>query len=379
MNETMKPFADFKGDLQIISGLEQQHGRAGSDGGGDHARANATVLTGARPKKTAGSDIRLGISADQVAANTLGRNTRFSSLELSCDGVRKSGACDSGYSCAYQFNLSWRSENQPVAPESNPRLVFERLFGMGVKQSDRLANVAAAQMRKHSLLDFVREDAKQLQKQLGRNDRDKLDEYLTGIREIEQRIAHMEKFGALPTVSIPVPDGMPQDYQAHIRLMMDMLVVAFQTDSTRVSTFLLAHEGSGRSFPQIGVSESHHELSHHQEDAAKIAKIAKIDLFYSEQFAYFLKRMKETKEANGMSLLDNSMVVYCSGLSDGNRHAHDNLPVILAGRGGGTLNPGRHVKLAQATPMSNLHLQLLGKMGVTADKFGDSTGALQGI
>jgi hypothetical protein len=379
LNETMKPLSEFRGEFQVISGLEHQNGRAGGDGGGDHARATATILTGARPKKTAGSDIRLGVSVDQVAASEIGKQTRFASLELSCDGVRKSGACDSGYSCAYQFNLAWRSDTQPVAPESNPRLVFERLFGTGARENDRSAQAAAAQIRARSLLDFVREDAKQLQGLLGKNDRHKLDEYLTGVREVEQRLRHMEEFGPLPKVGVAVPDGTPQDYQAHIRLMMDMLVLAFQTDSTRVSTFLMAHDGSNRSFQQIGVPEGHHDLSHHQDDAAKIAKLTKIDLFYSQQLAYLLKRLKETKESNGKSLLDNSMIVYCSGLSDGNRHAHDKLPVILAGRGGGLLHPGSHTSLTQATPMSNLHLSLLRKVGVKAERFGDSTGVLQGI
>lgn len=379
LNETMKPLADFQRDFQVISGLEHQNGKAGGDGGGDHARANATILTGMRPKKTAGSDIRLGISVDQVAANEVGKRTRFASLELSCDGVRKSGACDSGYSCAYQFNIAWRSETQPIAPESNPRLVFERFFGTGTRSTDRPAQAAAAQIRKRSLLDFVQEDAKQLQKQLGKNDKNKLDEYLTGIWEVEQRVRRMEEFGPLPSVGVTPPEGAPQDYQAHIRLMMDMLVLAFQTDSTRVSTFLLAHDGSNRSFQQIGVPEGHHDLSHHQEDANKIAKLEKIDLFYSQQFAYLLQRMRDTKEANGKTLLDNSMIVYCGGLSDGNRHSHDKLPVILAGRGGGLLHPGSHLNLPQATPMSNLHLSLLGKMGVNAERFGDSTGVLQGI
>ncbi len=378
LSETMAPLAGVKEHFQVLSGFEQRLGWANGDGGGDHARANATILTGARPKKTAGSDIRLGVSVDQLAAQHAGSQTRFSSLELSCDGVRKSGACDSGYSCAYQFNVSWRSETLPVAPESNPRLVFERFFGSG-KGAERQKNFALRQSRHQSILDFVMEDARSLRGALGRNDQHKLDEYLTGVREIEQRIEKAERFGPLPDPQSETPAGIPADYQQHIRLMMDMLVLAFQTDSTRVSTFMLAHDGSNRSFRDIGVSDGHHNLSHHQNDPAILAKIAQIDLFYTQQLAYFLERLRAAKESDGRSILDNSMIVYCSGLSDGNRHAHDNLPVILAGRGGGVLNPGRHVNVGDKTPMTNLYVRMLNLMGVPTDRFGDSTGVLKTV
>jgi hypothetical protein len=376
--ETMKPLAGLKEQFQVISGFEQQHGWAHGDGGGDHARANSTILTGARPKKTSGSDIRLGISVDQLAAQHAANQTRFASLELSCDGVRKSGACDSGYSCAYQFNVSWRSETSPVAPESNPRLVFERLFGSG-KGEERQRSFALRQAREKSILDFVMDDARALQRQLGRNDQQKLDEYLNGIREIEQRIQKTERFGPLPDPKAETPAGIPADYAQHIRLMMDMLVLAFQTDSTRISSFMLAHDGSNRSFREIGVSDGHHNLSHHQNNPAILAKIAQIDLFYTRQLAYFLERLSAIKERDGRSVLDNSMIVYCSGLSDGNRHAHDNLPVILAGRGGGVLQPGRHLNLGDKTPMTNLYVRMLNIMGVETDRFGDSTGVLKTV
>lgn len=377
--ETMKPFAQYKEDLQIFTGFEHANGWAGGDGGGDHARANATVLTGARPRKTSGSDIYLGMSVDQVAAREVGSATRFRSLELTCDSVRASGGCDSGYSCAYQFNLSWRSETQPATPEPSPRLVFERLFGSGSKE-ERAKSFMARQAKQKSILDFVMEDAKALNKQLGRNDQNKLDEYLTGVREIEQRIASMEKFGPPPDPGAEAPvEGVPGQYEAHIRLMMDMQVLAFQTDSTRISTLLLAHDGSNRSFKEIGVADGHHNLSHHQNDAEKIAKIEKIDAFYARQFAYYLERMKAVQDAQGGSLLDNSMVVYCGGLSDGNRHRHDDLPVIVAGKAGGRFQPGRHVKFAGNTPMSNLHLRLLNEMGAKADRFGDATEMLKNI
>ena len=263
LGKSLEPLAPFRDDFQIISRLDQKNGTAGADGAGDHARANASILTGARPKKTAGADIRVGISVDQLAAKHIGDLTRFPSLELSCDGVRKSGSCDSGYSCAYQFNLSWRSETTPVAPESNPRLVFERLFGAG-KAGERQRNFDLRIARQKSVLDFISDDAKSLQRQLGRNDQHKLDEYLTGVREIERRVEKAERFRELPDPGSDTPSGIPGSYEEHIRLMGDMLVLAFQTDSTRIGTFLLAHDGSNRNFKEVGVTDGHHNLSHHQ-------------------------------------------------------------------------------------------------------------------
>lgn len=379
LGKSLEPLAPFRDDFQIISKLDQKNGTAGPDGAGDHARANATILTGARAKKTAGADIRVGISVDQVAAQHIGDTTRFSSLELSCDGVRKSGSCDSGYSCAYQFNLSWRSETQPVAPESNPRLVFERLFGNGKNAAERQRNLDLRIARQKSVLDFIGDDAATLQRQLGRNDQQKLDEYLTGVREIERRIERAERFRELPDPGAESPAGIPNNYQEHIRLMADMLVLAFQTDSTRVGTFLLAHDGSNRNFREVGVTDGHHNLSHHQNKAEILEKIAKIDTFYATQYAYFLKRMKETKDRDGKSLLDNSMVVYCSGLGDGNAHSHTNLPFILAGRAGGAFHPGRHFVPSSDTPMNNLYVTMLQTMGVKVERFGDSTGMLTGV
>lgn len=378
LNETMLPVAAFQKDLQVISGLAHQNGWAGGDGGGDHARATATILTGARPKKTAGKDIRAGVSVDQIAARKMEGRTRFSSLELSCDGLRQSGLCDSGYSCAYQFNISWRSDTQPMAPESNPRLVFERLFGKG-SGTDTGAAAEREKARQRSMLDFLMQDAAGLQKQLGRNDQLKLDEYLTGVREIERRIQLAEKFGTPKAPGAEAPPGIPASYAEHIRLMFDMLALSFQSDSTRVASFLMAHDGSNRNFNDIGVSSGHHELSHHQDNQEKIAMIAKIDRFYMEQFAYFLGRLRDTKEANGRSLLENSMIVYCSGLSDANRHAHDNLPVIVAGHGGGALQPGRHLTFDQPLPMTNLYMSLLARMGIPVNSIGDSTGLLAGV
>jgi hypothetical protein len=378
LNSSMEPLEPFRDALSIVSGLEHKNGWALADGGGDHARACATILTGARPKKTAGSDIRLGISVDQVAAQKMEGLTRFASLELTCDAQRGSGSCDSGYSCAYQYNLSWRSATQPVIPECNPRELFERLFGAG-NPADRAAASEKVQARERSILDFVLEDARRLQKQIGRQDQSKLEEYLTGVREIEKRIQNAAKFGPPPAVDAPAPEGIPASYSEHMKLFFDILTLAFQSDSTRIATFLLAHDGSNRNFPEIGVSDGHHQLSHHQKDPQKIAQLQRIDRFYMEHAAYFLAKLRDTRDANGKSLLDSSMVVCCAGLSDANRHAHDNLPLLLAGRAGGALQPGTHLQLPSSQPMTNLYRSLLDRFGTPVERIGDSDGLLSGI
>ncbi len=380
LNETLEPLAPHKDRFQMFSGFEHHHGWSNSDGGGDHARANSTFLTGTRAHKTSGSDIQLGISADQVAAAKAGHLTRFSSLELSCDGVRKAGRCDSGYSCAYQYNISWRSATTPMTPESNPRLVFERLFGEGATPEERRRNFEARNQSQKSVLDFILSDAAGLNRQLGRNDRQKLDEYLTGVREIEQRIERAESHGELPDPKASPPSyGVADDYREHIRLMYDMLALAFETDSTRIATFLLAHDGSNRTFNEIGVAEGHHSLSHHGNNQAKMDKIARIDHFYTEQFAYFLDQLRKKKDLDGKSLLENSMIVYGSGHKDANRHQHDELPIIVAGHGGGALTPGRHVAFDSSVPMTNLYMTMLDKFGTPADRIGDSTGLVSSI
>ena len=373
LGKTMEPLTPLKSSLQVLGGLNHQNAKAGNDGAGDHARANATFLTGARARKTDSADIQVGVSVDQVAAQQIGHLTRFSSLELSCDSVRKSGRCDSGYSCAYQYNLSWRSPSVPMTPEPNPRLVFERLFGSGVG-AERQAHFRQRQATQKSLLDFVMHDTKSLQTQLGQSDRAKLDEYLTGVREIEQRIQRTESFGALPDPRVDAPAGIPGDFGDHMDIMFDLLAMAFETDSTRVATLLLAGDGSNRSYPQIGIAEGHHYCSHHRNDADLMGKIARIDRYYMEHFARFLKRLEQTKDVDGRSVLHNSMIVYGSGNADGNRHTHDNLPVILAGGGGGTLETGRHVKLG-GRPMSDLFLSMTDRLGVQGiERIGDSSG-----
>lgn len=374
--KTMKPLEGLKDKVQVYSGLDHVHATAGPDGAGDHARANGTFLTGVRVKKTAGADIHAGVSFDQVVANRIGHLTRFPSLELTCDAVRRSGNCDSGYSCAYQHNLSWRSATQPMAPEPNPRFVFERLFGEG-SIGQRRENMQRRQQQQRSILDFVMEDARSLQRQLGNRDQAKLDEYLTSVRELEKRIERAEKFKDTPDPAVETPAGIPRSFEEHMQIMYSMLVLAFQTDSTRVATFLLAGDGNNRAYPEIGIPEGHHYLSHHQGKDEMIEKVAEIDQWYMKQFAWFLQKMDQTKDVDGNSLLHNSMIVYGCGNSDGNRHTHHNLPIVLAGAGGGTLQAGRFAK-AGSVPMCNLFLSMADRFGLTdLERFGDSTGRLK--
>ncbi len=375
---TMQPLAGVRSQLQVLGGLDHVNATPGPDGAGDHARASGTFLTGVRVKKTAGADIHAGISIDQLMAAQVGHLTRFPSLELTCDAVRKSGNCDSGYSCAYQYNLAWRSPNTPVAPEPNPRLLFERLFGGGAP-GERAANLKRRQAQQRSIMDFVLDDARTLQGRLTNRDREKLDQYLFSVREIEKRLEKAEKFGAAPDPAIATPAGVPLGYEEYLQVMFDMLVLAFQTDSTRIATFLMANEGSNRAFPEIGLAEGHHYLTHHQNKQDMIDKVAQIDLFYMRQFARFLGKLDQTKDVDGKSLLHNSMIVYGSGNSDGNRHTHVNLPIILAGGGGGGLNPGRFAKFG-GVPMSNLLLGMADRMGArNIERLGDSTGRISAI
>lgn len=372
---TLKSLNPRKKDLQILSGLDHDKANNNGDGGGDHARANATFLTGCQAKKTAGADIRIGVSVDQVAAANSAGQTRLDSLQLGCDVGRKAGRCDSGYSCAYQFNFSWKTETLPMPPEIDPRVVFEKLFGSGILGEVKKNQAVRAKYQK-SILDFVREDAKSLQAKLGHSDRAKLDEYMTGVRELERQIEHAEKFTKqLP--DIDAPTGVPSEFKEHIRLMYDLMAMAFQTDTTRIATFLVAHDGSNRSFRDIGVGEGHHYLSHHRNEQSKIDKLAKIDKFYVEQFSYFIEKLAAMREHDG-SVLDHSMIVFGGGHSDGNRHDHVNLPVVLAGKGNGELETGRHVD-HNSKPMNNLFLTMLDKFGTPVDSLGDSTGQLGNV
>lgn len=375
---TMQPLEALRHEIQVMGGLDHVNATPGPDGAGDHARASGTFLTGVRVRKTAGSDILAGVSIDQLVARQVGHVTRFPSLELTCDAVRKSGNCDSGYSCAYQYNLGWSSPTTPVAPEPNPRFLFERMFGAGA-HGERARSLALRREQQRSILDFVLDDAKALQRKLTDRDRDKLDQYLTHMRDIEKRIESAERFPNTPDPTLDTPAGIPGSYQEHIALMFDMMALAFQTDSTRVGTFLLANEGSNRAFPEIEIPEGHHYLTHHQNKQDMIAKVAEIDAWYMAQLAKFLTKLEETKDIDGHSILHNSMIVYGSGNSDGNRHTHVNLPVVMAGSGGGTVTPGRYAKFG-GVPMSNLLLSMADRMGATGiERLGDSTGRLQGV
>ena len=372
---TLEPLADFKDDLLVVTGLAQDNGRAKGDGAGDHARSAASYLTGAHPYKTHGANIKVGISVDQVAAQFVGDQTKLPSLEIGIEGGRNAGNCDSGYSCAYSSNISWKTENTPMAKEINPRLVFERMFGSGADGGKESARRVAY---RKSILDMVAADAGRLKQRLGQTDRRKMDEYFTSVREIEQRIERAEQITQKAKPDMEAPTGIPRDMQEHIRLMYDLMVCAFRTDSTRIVTFMLANEGSNRSYTVAGVKEGHHSLSHHQKNEEKIAELRKIDKFLVSEFAYFLKRMKEVQEG-GESLLDHSMLVYGSGLSDGNAHWHHDLPIVMAGNANGTIATGRHLKFEDETPMNNLFLSMLDRMGADVESIGDSKGRLKGL
>ncbi len=374
---TLEPLASVKDDLLVLTGLTHDKGRANGDGAGDHARSASVFLTGSQPRKTDGEKIRSGISVDQMAAQAVGQKTRFSSLELGVDPGRMAGNCDSGYSCAYSSNISWSSESTPVGKEVNPRSVFERLFAGG-KPSEVDKSQQQREALQKSVLDFIADDAKRLQSKLGRNDNRKLDEYLTGVREIERRIGTRIAKPVSVDVDYAIPDGIPGDYQDHMRMMCDLMVLAFQTDSTRIATMMFANAGDNKNYRMIGVPDGHHDLSHHQNDAVKLEKIAKINRFQVQQLSYLLQKMKSIREGE-RTLLDNSMVVYGSGISDGNRHNHDNLPILVAGSGGGTIETGRHVRYDLETPVCNLFMSMLDRMGVNTPFIGDSTGRLPGL
>lgn len=371
--KTLAPLEKVRDQLTVISGLAQDHARAKADGAGDHARSASTFLTCSHPRKTDGADISVGTSIDQVAANLIGSQTRLPSLELGIESGRQAGSCDSGYSCAYSNSISWKTETTPMGKEVNPKLAFERLFG-GVDT----AKAVERDFYRKSILDTVASDAERLKKNVGASDLRKLDEYFTSVREIEQRISRAVDDNQRRTPTMPAPKGIPEKLSEHIDLMFDLLQLAFQTDTTRIATLMLANEGSNRAYREVDVKEGHHQLSHHRNDEAKMAEIQKIDQYLVERFARFLGNLQSTKEGNG-TLLDQSMIVYGCSISDGNRHRHEDLPVLLVGRGGSTIQAGRHLSLKNETPMANLYLSMLDRMGAKQDRFGDSTGPLKEI
>ena len=371
LSSTLAPLKPFQKQLNVISGLAHDNGRTKRDGAGDHARGGATFLTASRPVKTSGN-VRLGVSVDQVAAAALADQTRLPSIELGLLGSRNAGSCDSGYACAYSSNISWRSETQPMPKEILPRAAFERLFGRG---DDPLATRQRMQTRQ-SILDLVRGEADALRKQVGGDDRRKLDEYLSGVRDLERRIANVEAEDSAALPDLNVPMGRVEAFREHVRLMYDIMAVAFQTDTTRVATLMLDNAGGNRRYSEIGVKGAHHQLSHHREREESVADLEKIDHYLVEQLAYFLGRLESMDGGDGRSLLDRSMVLYGSGLSDGNRHRHDDLPVVLAGSAGDRFETGRHIRLETERPMANLFLSMLDAMGTPADAIGDSSGRL---
>jgi uncharacterized protein DUF1552 len=376
-SRTLKPLENHRNALQILGELDHKTAEPGPDGAGDHARGGGTFLTGVRLLKSS-STIRAGTSIDQVLAHEIGHLTRFPSLELTCDPSLRTGGCDSGYACAYQFNISWSSPTTPMAAESNPRRAFERLFGQG-RPGQRQANLRRLQQEEQSVLDFVLDDARAMRRRLDPQDQRKLDQYLTGLRSIEGRIQRAERLGIARDPGIDAPAGVPTEYAEHIQLLFDILVLAFQSDSTRVASVLLAHDGSNRSFDQIGISEGHHDLTHHRGSKDRMDKVADIDLWYSQQFARFLDKLNGVRDADGTTLLNNSMIVYGSGNSDANRHTHTNLPILLAGAGGGAFKTGRYVKHG-GKPVTNLYLGMANTLGITGlNRFGDSTGNLTDI
>lgn len=370
LTSILEPLASVREDLLVLSGLTCDKARANGDGAGDHARSLSAFLTARQARKTHGADIYVGTSIDQVAAERIGAQSRFPSLELGCEPARQSGDCDSGYSCAYSSSIAWKTPTQPLGKETDPRQVFERLFGSG--ETD-----VTAERKKYrqSVLDFVLGDANRLRGRMGGHDRQKLDQYLTAIRELELRIARHEDEAKHFKPEMEQPAGIPEDYAEHIRLLGELMVLAFQSDSTRICTFVMANEGSNRNYRMIDVPEGHHDLSHHGNDEAKLEKIRLINRFHTTQFAHILERLKSIPEGDG-TLLDQSMIVYGSGIGDGNAHNHDDLPILLAGRGGGTISPGRHVQYSDETPLANLYLSMLDRLDAAVDHLGDSTGRL---
>ncbi len=370
----LNPLKAYRDDMLVLSGLADHNGNELGDGAGDHARAGASFLSGVHCRKTSGADIHGGVSADQIAARAFESQTRFASLELGCEDSRTVGNCDSGYSCAYTNSIAWRSPTTPVPPEVNPRLVFERLFGTEDFKLDPATRARRAQYRR-SILDMVREDTQTLTASLGQADKRKMDEYLTSVREIELRIQSAERDSHAVKPGIEKPTGIPVAFGDYVSLMFDMQAAALRADLTRVSTMMIGREGSMRTYPEINIADSHHPLTHHRNNPEFIEKVTQINTFHIGLLGRFLGQLKATQEGEG-TLLDNSLVVYGSGLGDGNRHTHENLPILVAGRGGGSVKPGRHVAYTSETPVANLYMTLLDRAGVHPGSIGDSTGKL---
>ena len=374
LSSTLAPLAPFQGQLLVLSGLNSTPPiMPGNEPTGVHARASTRFLSDIQPKPTEGSDLRAGISIDQIVANQFGQHTQLASLELGLESADSGGAGDPGFSKVYDATISWRGPTTPLPMEHNPRAVFERLFGDSGSTTAQ-ARLARLQQER-SILDSVSQTAAQLERELGPADRSKLSEYFEAVRDVERRIQKAEEQNTRELPTIEHPAGVPAVYSEHVRLMYDLLVLAYQADLTRIVTFMTGHEFSGQTFPEAGVPDAHHAISHHQGNPASLAKLARIDAFKLSLFAYFLERMRSTRDGDG-SLLDHSIIVYGAGMSDGNAHDPKNLPVLLLGGGCGTLKSGRHIRYPKGTPLANLHIALMSKLGVHLDNIGDSTGEL---
>jgi hypothetical protein len=374
LSTILEPLAPFRQSLLVLSGLSNKEadGITG-EGGGDHSRGQAAFLTGVHAKKTQGPDFQAGVSMDQIAARTLGKETQLSSLELALESNDLVGGCEIGLACAYTGTISWRTPTTPAPVEVDPRAVFERLFG-GSETTDRRGRLERLQ-RQRSILDSVGNDLLRLQNGLGPGDRTKLNDYLEAVREIERRIQKAEADSDRTLPVVQQPSGVPATFEEHARLMFDLMALAYQTDLTRVCTFMIGREQSTRTYPEIGVPEPHHPVSHHQQRPEYLAKLAKINVFHMALYAAFLEKLRSTKDGDG-TLLDHVVMLYGSGLSNPDDHNHHDLPILLAGGGGGQIKGGRHLNYPLDTPLANLHLTLLARMGVAVDRFGDSTGAL---
>ena len=371
----LKPLEPLKSEITLLGNLTHNNGRALLDGAGDHGRCCGAYLTGMQPKKTT-VDIKAGISVDQMVAQKIGSQTRFPSLEVGLEDARQAGDCDSGYSCAYTNNLAWRSETQPLPPILDPRALFERLFGSGAELSPEQRKLQSKFRR--SILDFAADDTRKLQSNLGPTDRRKLDEYLSSIRDIELQIQKAENDNSQVNPGMAKPYGVPADFAEHFKLMTDMITVAFQADLTRVLTFLVTREGTSRAYRELGIPDGHHPLTHHRNDPEMMEKVCRINEYHVQQLASWFLKLQAIKEGDS-NILDNSMIVYGAGLADGNRHSHEDLPTLIAGRGGKFFKPGRRILYRKETPMSNLFMTMMDRMDTKVDHFGDASGRLNGL
>ena len=370
LSPSLLPLEPFRDDLVVVSELRSRPAEALGDGSGDHARASGAWLTGAHPKKTEGGDYRAGKTVDQFAADELGADTQFPSLQLAIDDVGMLGGCEPGYACAYQNTLSWRTPTTPMPMLTNPRVVFERLLGGDARTPEERRALARSQA---SLLDSIVQETQRLRRRLGGPDRLRLDGYLAGIRELEERIAKLERQGDLALSPADLPAGIPDSFEEHVKLMFDLQVLAYQADLSRVTTFMMSREATQRTYGQLGIADPHHGLSHHAYDPVKLAKLARIDTYHVTLLGYYLERLSAVEDGDG-SLLDHALILYGSCMCDGQIHSHSRLPTLVAGSGGGRVRGGRHIVCAEDTPLTNLQLSLLEKVDVQLDRFGDSTG-----